>query len=174
MPAPERVIALLTVMFRKAFRVRELALDQLTVSFTKMSPLVPDAPYLSVPVFVPVWVWMITLLVPSAVPSAAPVMSPPLEAMVKSTGSSSQVPVRPLAALVSTTASEATFTLAPEVSTKPPLPPFGAEASSVPPTVVVPVFKSERRTILPDFSPSVCASMIPLLLTAALVSSSAA
>ena len=63
------------------------------------------------------------LLLASKVPSAAPVMSPPLAAIVKSFGSSSQVPALPCAALVSTLKVSPILSRVPEVSTNPPSPP---------------------------------------------------
>ena len=57
---------------------------------------------------------------------------------------------------------------------EPPSPPFGAEASRRPPTLVMPCAKSEARTILPDFPSNVCASMTPELFTTAVVRLSAA
>ena len=106
---------------------------QVTALFTKMSPLPA----------VPASVAMETLPRPrlvESVPAPIPetVNAPLPDAMVKSTGSISQEPLLPLAAWVVMTAPSATLTWAAEVSTKPPSPPFGAEASSVPPTLTVP------------------------------------
>ncbi len=58
--------------------------------------------------------------------------------MVKSVGSTSHVPVLPVGAAVVMCAVSAISTWAPDVSMLPPLPPLGAEASSVPSTLTLP------------------------------------
>ncbi len=71
-----------------------------------------------------------------------------------------------------TTASSDTRTLRPEVSTVPPPPVAGEEASSVPPTLAVP--PSARKTMRPLRSSIVRACTMPVLLTWLPSSSSAA
>jgi hypothetical protein len=175
------VTGLLMLTSRAALRVSVVFTDaaaQLTESFTLMSPLpgvvvkrlisggVPGA-VLSVPASI---VLIVTLLFTSSAASVAPVILPPVGAMVKSTGSMVQVPVLPLGAAVVTFAVFATFTVAPEVSIVPPSPPFGALASSVPPTVTVPFCMSPSSLIVPPCVSIVCASMTPVLFTAVLIS----
>jgi hypothetical protein len=53
-----------------------------------------------------------------------------------------------------------------EVSIEPPLPPFGALASSVPPTFTVPAVMPPTRVMTPLWFSTVCACTMPLLLTA--------
>ena len=139
------VTAWLTFTSRSAFSVKVVALGlavQLTASLTLISPL-PVVAVLrvvtgGVPATVasgPVCVVIVTLLVTSRAESVAPLMlsvAPP--PMMKSCGSISQVPVCPWCAAVVTRAVSRTLTCAAEVSMKPPLPPCGALASSVPPT----------------------------------------
>ncbi len=96
---------------------------------------------------------MVTAPTPSAAVSAAPVMSPPVAAIVKSYGSISQEPTCPFDAAVVIRAVSATLTCAAEVSMKPPLPPLGAEASSVPLILTVPFFLSASREMLPPPTP---------------------
>ena len=96
---------------------------QVTVSLTLMLPSLP----------LPAVLWMVTLPWPRFADRVAPLMSPPVAAMVKPSGSISQVPSWPDAARVVIAAPSATFRCAPEVSMCPPSPPFGALASSVPP-----------------------------------------
>ena len=118
------VISALTLMLRAAVSVR-VFLVQPTVSLTLRSPtplVVEPRPEA-----------MVTLLVVSAVLRVAPLMSPegvvPVTvpvlsaAIAKSLGSISQLPLRPMAALVSMRALFAIRTLEAEVSTKPPSPP---------------------------------------------------
>nr|WP_241674446.1 hypothetical protein [Candidatus Methylobacter oryzae] len=155
--------------------------DQVTGLLTKMSPLPP----------VEASVAMVTLPPPKLVASvAAPipeVLSTPLPALiVKSTGSISQVPLLPFAAFVVILASSATLTWAAEVSMKPPFvwpsPPVplteglgsGALASSVPPTLTVPLSMSPSSLMTPLRSSTVRASMTPSLLTTVDSSASAA
>ncbi len=103
------------------------------------------------------------LLPPSAVP------------MVKSVGSMSQVPLRPVpVACVVMRALSATVTVAALVSMKPPLPPSGAEASSVPSTWVRPTAMSPSSTMRPSRCCTVRAWLMPLWLTTALASASSA
>ena len=71
------------------------------------------------------------------------------ELIVKLVGSISHVPLLPCGASVVTMVPSAICTSIPEVSTKPPSPPSGALASSVPLTVVLPFSMSERRRIRP-------------------------
>ena len=114
------------------------------------------------------------LFKPNCNASSVPVISPPLAAIVKSTGSINQVPFSPIAAAVVITAPFATLTCAAEVSMKPPLPPVGALASSVPPTLTVPVFMSPIKRIVPPTFCMVRARITPVLFTTAVVSASAA
>ena len=126
------------------------------------------------PVSAPVSVSTVTLLVSNKVPRAAPVMSPPVAAIVKSTGSINQVPVLPAGAAVVMRAVSASLTCAALVSIKPPLPPLGALASSVPPTCVVPAAMPPNKTMLPAWFSTVRASMTPVLLTTLASSASCA
>jgi len=81
-------------------------------------------------------------------------------------GSIVQVPVAPDSAAVVMMALPPILTVLPEVSIAPPLPPWGALASSVPLTVVTPPCVSARRLITPFWLLRVWAWMTPLLLTA--------
>ena len=94
---------------------------------------------------------------------------------VKSVGSISHEPCWPLTALVVITAPAATVTFAADVSTKPPLPPLGALASSLPATAMRSLTMSPSNTILP-FSPvaSVLACVMPVWLMTVLAKSPAA
>ena len=172
---PDAVITALMLMFRAAVSVSRLA-PQETASLTLMSP---D------PATVEPWLErMVTLLVPSADESVAPEMSPegmptvtvPVAsaAMVKSCGSISHVPVLPEGAFVVTRNPSFTVTFAADVSIKPPSPPLGAEASSLPPTMVSPYSMSDMSIMRPFLLCNVRASMMPLWLTTALVRLSAA
>ncbi|MCY1169228.1 hypothetical protein D9M73_92480 [compost metagenome] len=89
--------------------------------------------------------------------------------MVKSVGSTSQVPVLPVSDRVLTRVPAATLTWAADVSMKPPSPPAGALASSVPATFTVPVSMSPISRMRPALFWIVFASMIPVLLTVAVV-----
>ena len=109
-------------MLLVALKVSVVLAAQLTASFTSMSPLTPP----------PCVDEMVTLFDSSCWLSAAPVMSPPDAATVKPSGSMIQSPLAPFAAFVVMTALSAIFTFSPLVSITPPLPPLGAEASSVP------------------------------------------
>ena len=122
---PMAMIGALMPMLPCASSVSVVLAAQLTASFTTMPPPLPPAPAL---------LWICTE--PPARPAdrVAPVMSPPLAATTKSVGSISQVPWLPLAASVVIAASGRTVTWLALVSTKPPLPPCGALASSVPAT----------------------------------------
>src|SRR5471030_1934510 len=169
------VMAAFTFTSRRAFILKVVVLGvavQLTASLTLMSPLpgvavkrlvtggVP-ATVLSVPVSV----LMVTLLVTSRAESVAPEMLPVAET-VKSWGSISQLPVTPKGAAVVIFAWSVTFTLAAEVSIKPPSPPLGALASKVPLTFTSPFCISPIRLIVPLRLSRVRASMMPELLTA--------
>ena len=132
----------------------------------KMSPLLPLSPWALL---------MVVLVVPRLSLRVAPVISPPEAATVKScVGSIAHAPVLPYVARVSIFAPSAILTAAPEVSTEPPSPLSGAEASSVPLTAVVPTLISESSTIFPALFSSVRARTMPVLFTAALVRSLAA
>jgi hypothetical protein len=76
------------------------------------------------------------------------------------------MPVMPDRAKVETLALSATLTVAADVSMKPPLPPTGALASSVPARLTVPVFMSPSSMIVPPRFCNVRASTMPVLLTA--------
>ena len=117
----------------------------------------------------PVCVLMTTLFWTSRAESCAPVILPPVS-MMKSCGSISHVPVRPAGAAVVMLTSGAMFTMAADVSMKPPLPPWGALASSVPPTFTVPSRMSPSSRIVPLRFWMVRASMMPVLLTTVLIS----
>ena len=101
-PEPTLVIAELTLILLAAFNVRLLALFQLTASLTLISP---SPARLTVPELLR----MVTLVDPRLVTSVAALMSPPVGAIVKSTGSISQVPDKPLAAAVLTLTLSAIF-----------------------------------------------------------------
>ncbi len=77
-----------------------------------------------------------------------------------------------------TWALSATLTLAALVSMKPPLPPFGADASRVPPTLTVPAPMPPSSVMVPVCAlPTFCtvrASITPVLLTTEASSASAA
>ena len=151
----------LMLMLRCALRVSLLA-DQETALLTTISPL----PLVSAAVA------MLTLLLPRLVdrvvaPMPDAVRAPMPAAILKSTGSISQVPVLPPGAAVVTRASSAILTFAAEVSIKPPSPPFGAEASSTPPTITVPAAMSPSKVMVPLRFSRVRASMMPLLFTTA-------
>ncbi len=137
-----------------------LLADHETVSLILTLPTVPLAPLADE---------IVTLLLVSALLSAAPVSSPPLACTVKSFGSINHEPVKPFAACVVILKSLLTLTLAALVSMAPPLPPLGAEASSVPPTFTVPAVIPPNSVIVPVCSlPRFCtvrASITPVLLT---------
>ena len=123
------------LMLPQAFRVSEFSALQLIVSLTKISPLVPVVPTRLVDVAVAdVEVSIVILLLASKVPIAIPVISPPVAAIVKSTGSTNQLPVKPRGATVVILTPSANLTCAALVSINPPLPPLGADASKMPPT----------------------------------------
>ena len=153
------VIAALISTLRSALRVSVVGVllaVQLTASLTKMSPLPVPAPV----------VVMVMLLVTSWADSVAPEMLlPGALPMTKSCGSISQVPVRPAAEAVVTRASALMLTCAAEVSIKPPSPPSGALASSVPRTSMVPVCMSPSSRIVPLRFSIVRAWIVPVLLT---------
>ena len=109
--------------------------------------------------------------------TVAPVILPPdaatvklLESGTKLNGSISQrppLPPIPAAARVETTVPSATCTLAALVSTNPPSPPLGAEASSRPAILAWPNCMSPISLMTPFWLSSVLASMMPVLLTVA-------
>ena len=150
------VTAALILISLSALRVRVVgapAAVQLTAWLTKISPFPgPDA------------VVMFMLLLTSCADSVDPLMLPPAP-MMKSCGSISQVPTRPCGAAVLTRTSSRMLTRAADVSIKPPLPPLGALASSVPLTFSVPVCISPSRKISPLRLPMACACITPVLLT---------
>ncbi len=158
--APLALILPLTLTLFAAVSVRVVLALQETESLTLMLPPLPPPVTKEVPVLLKMakFVELRSLL------NVAPVISPPVGATVKSVGSMSQVPVRPLAAAVVTFAPFATSTTAPLVSIKPPLP-LGALASSVPPTLTVPAVMPPRSSIIPLRLSTVRASMMPVLLT---------
>ncbi len=170
------VIAKFRFTSRPAFNVRVVVVGaavQLTASSTLISPLpgvdekivvMGGVPGAVEPL--PDMVLITTLFVTSRAESVAPEMSPPMGAIVKSNGSMENVPVRPLGARVVTTAVLAIFTLAADASITPPLPPFGALASSVPLSFTWPFCMSPSRLIVPLRFSSVRASITPVLLTA--------
>ena len=112
----------------------------------------------------------VTLLLAKAAERVVPEMSLAVPKIfpapiLKSAGSISQVPLLPLVARVVTLTVSAILTCAAEFSINPPSPPLGAEASSVPPTLIVPICMSPINIIWP-FSPEakVRASITPVLL----------
>ena len=114
---------------------------------------------------------MVTLLLASEVPSAVPVMSPPLEAMVKSVGSISQVPLRPpnpAAARVLMAMLSPKRTLLALVSIKPPSPPASPPLAEMLPLTSVRLDRLARSAIsvtVPPFpAPAASAVMLPLWL----------
>jgi hypothetical protein len=167
---PTAVTAPLMLVSRNEVRLSVVGAPlatQLTGSLTMMSPFpVPG---------IPGSVLIATLVVTSSVDRAAPViLSPGADPITKSCGSIVQVPVWPRKAWVVTLACGTTFTVAAEVSIWPPAPPFGALASSVPPTLTVPDWASPNSLITPAWSSIVCASITPVLLTTVFSSSPAA
>ncbi len=80
---------------------------------------------------------------------AVTLVSAPAVWMVMSLGSSSQVPDLPCADWAVTMVPSATLTRAAEVSMKPPSPPLGAEASSLPPTLALPLCMSPISRMVP-------------------------
>ena len=84
------------------------------------------------------------------------------------------MPVKPLGAAVVTFSASSMFTCAAEVSIKPPLPPVGALASSVPAALTVPLCMSPSNLIVPLRVSIVCASITPVLLTTVFSKSPAA
>ena len=153
---PTAVTAALMFVSLAANRLSVVGVEldvQLTASLTKISPL--PAPAGEV---------MVMLLVTSWAESVAPEMLPP-GPMMKSCGSISQLPVWPSAEAVVMRAVSCTLTCAAEVSIKPPLPPFGALASRVPPTFTAPLSISASSLMVPLIFDSVCARITPVLLT---------
>ncbi|MEI9989072.1 MAG: hypothetical protein WDM86_03455 [Rhizomicrobium sp.] len=110
---------------------------------------------------------IVTLLVTRRADSVAPEMLPVVPPTVKSCGSMCQVPVSPRGAAVVILATSAILTVWAEVSIAPPLPPWGALASSVPLMFVVPFCMSPSSRIVPLRFSRVRASTTPVLLTAA-------
>src|SRR5204862_2382475 len=117
-----------------AFKVSVVAVVQLTVALTVISPAsAPLAPVLIVtlvPPFSVVWIVPLLTLAPEPLAVTVPVPAPVtlLSAavlIVVLKGSSSQVPPLPWGALASTTALLAMLSVWPEVSTQPPSPPLG-------------------------------------------------
>ncbi|OEZ92904.1 hypothetical protein JAB9_45130 [Janthinobacterium sp. HH107] len=161
-PAPR--MALLMLMLFCAVRVSLLAV-QLMLSLTLMLPCVPLPPDT---------LWICTLPDFKELLRKAPVMSPPETAILKSVGSISQVPARPLLDAVVTFSASSIFTCAAEVSMKPPLPPSDALASRVPAAFTVPLCMSPSNLIMPPRVAIVCASITPVLLTAVFSKSPAA
>ena len=141
---PLAVITSLILMSLAAVNVNLLALQD-TASLTLISPEPLAAPPLD-----KIVISLVTKFEDSVAPDK--LLSAPLEAspILKSAGSINQVPLLPSVAKVLTFISSAIFTWAAEVSIKPPLPPFGAEASKVPLTVVVPAVMPPSRMILPS------------------------
>ena len=139
-PEPLRLALTLTLLV--AVSVSTLAL-QATLSLTLMSPVVP---------LVPLALVIVTLPLRRLLETVVPVMSPPVAAMVKSVGSSSQVPACPWGARVVTRAVSAILSWDAEVSMKPPSPPWSAPlALSAPSTCV----------LLPRLARSAITSMRP-------------
>jgi len=157
-PVPLTFIAAFILILFAAVNVRLFKL-QLTTSLTL---IFPDA---DVPLTVPADDSIIGLVVWRAVVKAVPVISPPLAAIVKSAGSISQLPVFPLTASVVIFALSAILTCEALVSILPPLPPLGALALSVPPTLVVPDTIPANNVIFPPIFCSVCASITPVFFT---------
>ena len=161
----------------RSFKVRLAPRSPVTSMLASivMSPLLPAKPEQGAPVQFPApAVSSVTSLLSRALAIALPEMFPAKSAIVMSTGSISHSPVLPCVARVVIFTSSFTMTRAAEVSMKPPSPPLGALASSLPPTSVSPCSMSERSRILPAWFFRVRASIVPVLLTTALVSSCAA
>ncbi len=116
---------------------------------------------------------MMVKLPPTPMPqfTAAPVMSPPLAAMVKSTGSISQVPLCP------STGQYRRWVLGGDPGVvgnmymrgggfdEAAVTAIGCPASSVPPTLTVPASMPPSRVIVPSWLSTVRASITPVLLT---------
>ena len=118
-------------------------------------------------------------VLPEISPSGMPaVTEPPLSlAIVKSMpggGSINHIPLFPCGARVVTTVPSLILTRPLEVSIKPPLPPSGALASRVPLTRVWPFSMSESSRMRPALFWIVRASITPLLVAVAILSTSAA
>ena len=154
------LMAAFTFTSRSALNVSVVGLElavQLTGCLTLISPL-PGVAVFSVLVggvpgvveSEPVVVLMVTLLVTNKAERVAPeILSVDKPPMLKSCGSMSQLPVNPWGAAVVILASLAIFTCAAEVSMKPPLPPWGADASIVPPTLTLPLCMLASSLIVP-------------------------
>ena len=135
----DAVILALTLILVKETRSRLFADPQLTSSLTLMAPVL-------------LLFLMTTLLLTRPFDSCEGVISPPEAATVKLAGSITHVPVFPFGAAVVMTAVSLMFTFDPEVSINPPFPPLGAEAFSVPPTLVAPFVMSLNSRIFPLFA----------------------
>ena len=159
MDEPLAVITALILISLAAVSVNRLALHD-TASLTLT---LPD------PVAVPPLDKISTLPLPKFVDRVAPdrlLLAPSLASpILKSAGSINQVPLFPSIDKVVTLTSSAICTWAAEVSIKPPLPPSGAEASNVPPTLVVPAVIPPSSMMLPSRFSNVCAWITPVLLT---------
>ena len=120
---------------------------------------------LPVPATCPLLLCKMTLFALRLDESVAPEMSPPEADTVKSFGSISHVPTRPLLAAVLILVVSATLTCAALVSIKPPFPPLGALASIVPPTFTLPPANPPNKVIFPSWLTRVWASIVPELFT---------
>ena len=156
---PLAVITALILMSLAAVSVNLLALHD-TASLTLTSPDPPAVPPLDKIVISPP---------PKFDDSAAPdiLLRSPLMAspILKSAGSINQVPLLPSVAKVITFTESSIFTCDALVSIKPPLPPSGAEASSVPPTLTVPDVMPPSSMMPPSLCSKVRALITPVLLT---------
>ena len=156
------------LMLFSAVRVNLLA-AQITGALTLMSP--SSLPVLLVVIetlVVSKFDWRVVAPMPLLVSTAVPAE------MVKLVGSINQVPAWPVIAAVVTLTPSAIFTCAALVSINPPLPPWGALASSVPATWTVPAAMPASKVMLPAWLLTVRASMTPVLFTTLLSSASLA
>ena len=147
------------LMFLCAVRVSLLAV-QATGALTLMSP--GSLPVLLVAIetlVVPKFDWSVVAPMPLSVCPAVP------SEMMKLVGSINQVPAWPVTAAVVTLTTSAILTCAALVSINPPLPPWGALASSVPATWTVPAAMPASKVMVPARFSTVCASMTPVLFT---------
>ena len=137
-----------------------------TVMLPAWVPGLPARPVETVtPVLARALVRVVMLITVSSAAAAKPAPLSAAAEMVTSCGSISQLPVLPLAASVVTLTSGATVTLAAEVSTAPPSPSEGAEASMMPPTLTSPPCIPASSATWPALPPMVCASTVPVLAT---------
>ena len=148
LPVPLAVMAALMLKLRSAVSVSVRAVVQLTGAATVISPL-------SVP---PLVVVMVASVPPFNVFCSVPASA---ASTVMSVGSSSHCPALPFDAAAVIFVPGAIFTLAPEVSMRPPSPPLGAEASRVPLTLTV----LPSSLITPLTLLALCALITPLLFT---------